>query len=172
MAKSESSIFYMSLINRLEKLKYWILGAVGVANNIWNAINLPMIYKNLHAKFGVDSFKTNWDLCAHTDRQTRSRRIYTLWSFPGLLLHVTYIFTKLVCLFFDNFQWSKAMNMQQTLILLELWNNMFGYYVIWYDLYYKEFLCRDIMFSGSWKHHRTRLITNAWMQILPGSFAM
>lgn len=70
MSKSKSCNFYKSLTNRLEKIKFQNYGAVGVAANIWNKLNLRIEYKNLSAEFSVSRFDSSWDLCIHTDKQS------------------------------------------------------------------------------------------------------
>lgn len=56
MLKSEISISYILLTNRIQKLNYRFAKVLGVAPNIFNKLCLLKIYRNLHAKDGVCSY--------------------------------------------------------------------------------------------------------------------
>lgn len=61
-----------------------------------------MLYRKLHAKFGISSFSNSLDLDVQTDRQADNRQsnrlvtqikniyTYTLSGLPRLILHVAY----------------------------------------------------------------------------------
>lgn len=45
------------------------MGLVAVALNILYKLDLCIVYRTLHVKFGVSRFKSNSDLLVHTDIQ-------------------------------------------------------------------------------------------------------
>lgn len=68
-------------------MNYWFSDPVSVATKIKNKLNLRMVGRNLHAKFGICSIYNNWDLSVHTDGQLMVLKYNMNIYYKSLLLN-------------------------------------------------------------------------------------